>query len=80
MKRDAQSIDYEALVRVCVYLDATLKKGVVVGMENDKVTIDDRQILDALNAVRDAIDGLVHDLDRLARVIARTAPGSLSLQ
>jgi len=75
-------LDVAPLIRTVQYLDAVLKRGVVVGVYADSLEVSDEDITKALTETRKQIDITIHEMERLARCVTRIqhAPGSPALQ
>jgi hypothetical protein len=75
-------LDVAPLIRTVQYLDAVLKRGVVVGVYEDSKEVSDEDITKALTETRRQIGMTIDELERLARCITRIqhAPGSPALQ
>lgn len=74
--------DYSPLIRAVMYLDECLKRGVVIGVYEDSMTVSDEDVQKALTNVRRQIDATITDMERLARAVTRAQqlPGSPILQ
>jgi hypothetical protein len=72
--------DYGPLIRAVMFLDGALKRGVVIGVYPDSLEISDEDVVKALRRVNELIIETTEQLDKLARALSRTQPGSLQLQ
>lgn len=81
-ERDTAPTDYSALIRCIQYLDAVLKRGVVVGVYEDSMEVSDEDIKKALTSVNTHLDNCTAAIEKTARAITRatTSPAILTLQ